>query len=167
MDQGQMRVDVNISVWDRRNLGICSPKVEVKNVAGARNVQEAIEYEFKRGANYLENKKRGNEVFFTSEARRYDAAEGKTVLMRIKSEDPDYRFFQDPDLPAYEITDERIEKGRKNLPELPYDGKKRITREFGLDIVDVKKIYQHPWSVDLFVELARQVDPELCFNWIY
>lgn len=27
------------------------------------------------------------------ETRRYDAAEGKTVLLRTKNEDPDYRFF--------------------------------------------------------------------------
>jgi len=27
------------------------------------------------------------------ETRRYDAAEGITVLLRSKDEDPDYRFF--------------------------------------------------------------------------
>lgn len=83
-----MRVDVNISVWHPTNDLIRSPRVEIKNVAGAKNVERCVEYELRRHAMLLES---GQNAQF--ETRRYDAAEGKTILLRSKTEDPDYRFF--------------------------------------------------------------------------
>ena len=65
-----------------------SNRVEIKNVSGAKNVERAVEYEYKRHVALLES---GKEVL--PETRRYDAAEGVTVLLRSKTEDPDYRFF--------------------------------------------------------------------------
>jgi aspartyl-tRNA(Asn)/glutamyl-tRNA(Gln) amidotransferase subunit B len=93
-EQGQIRCDVNISVWDTTS-DRQSTRVEVKNVAGAKNVERAVEFELKRHVNLLET---GQPM--QVETRRFDAAEFSTVLMRTKTEDPDYRFFQDPDLPA-------------------------------------------------------------------
>ena len=83
-----MRVDVNISVWSTTDKSIRSPRVEIKNVAGAKNVERAVEFEFKRAVTQLESK--SNVV---PETRRFDAAEGRTVLLRVKTEDPDYRFI--------------------------------------------------------------------------
>jgi Asp-tRNA(Asn)/Glu-tRNA(Gln) amidotransferase B subunit len=37
------------------------------------------------------------------ETRRYDAENDKTLPIRMKEEDPDYRFFLDPDLPAFRV----------------------------------------------------------------
>ena len=39
----------------------------------------------------------GKEV--EAETRRFDADTGVTKTLRKKDEEPDYRFFQDPDLP--------------------------------------------------------------------
>lgn len=85
IDLGQMRVDVNVSIQGEKEK---SERVEVKNVAGAINVQRAVDYEYKRHIAMLES---GRKVL--PETRRYDAAEGITVLLRSKDEDPDYRFF--------------------------------------------------------------------------
>jgi len=49
-----MRVDVNISVWSVEG-DRCSPRVEIKNVAGAKNVERAVEYEFKRHIALMES----------------------------------------------------------------------------------------------------------------
>jgi len=62
--------------------------VEVKNVLGAKNVERAIEYEYQRHKSVYES---GREV--DKETRRFDAPNGKTISMRGKEEDPDYRFF--------------------------------------------------------------------------
>lgn len=80
-----MRVDVNISVHGEKAAGC---RVEVKNVAGTKNVERAVEYEFRRHVALLES---GS--FPKPETRRYDAASGTTHSLRDKSEDPDYRFF--------------------------------------------------------------------------
>ena len=80
-----MRVDVNISI---QGDVIASERVEIKNVSGAKNVERAVEYEYRRHVALLES---GQKV--QPETRRYDAAEGITVLLRKKDEEPDYRFF--------------------------------------------------------------------------
>ena len=85
IEQGQMRVDVNISIQGDVNF---SERVEIKNVSGAKNVERAVEYEYRRHVAMLES---GQKVL--PETRRYDAADGVTVLLRSKNEEPDYRFF--------------------------------------------------------------------------
>jgi aspartyl-tRNA(Asn)/glutamyl-tRNA(Gln) amidotransferase subunit B len=52
---GQLRCDVNISVWHPDNNQIRSPRVEIKNVAGAKNVERCVEYELRRHALLLES----------------------------------------------------------------------------------------------------------------
>ena len=80
-----MRVDVNISV---RGAGKQGCRVEVKNVAGAKNVERALEFEYLRHIDLLS---KGEEPL--PETRRYDADVDKTVRLRLKDEEPDYRFF--------------------------------------------------------------------------
>ena len=40
----------------------------------------------------------------TKETRRYDAMNDKTISLRSKEEDIDYRFLVDPDLPRFIIS---------------------------------------------------------------
>jgi Asp-tRNA(Asn)/Glu-tRNA(Gln) amidotransferase B subunit len=47
-----MRVDVNISIQDDIKH---SQRVEVKNVSGAKNVERAVEFEYKRHVALLES----------------------------------------------------------------------------------------------------------------
>jgi aspartyl-tRNA(Asn)/glutamyl-tRNA(Gln) amidotransferase subunit B len=54
IDQGQLRVDVNVSVEGEK---MKSQRVEVKNVAGAKNVERAVEYEFRRHVQMLKDGK--------------------------------------------------------------------------------------------------------------
>ena len=91
-----MRVDVNVSVMHKD--GTFSERVEVKNVAGAKNVERAVEHEFLRHINMIKEGKMPH-----METRRYDAENDKTLPIRMKEEDPDYRFFLDPDLPAFRV----------------------------------------------------------------
>ena len=50
IDQGQLRVDVNVSVHGEKNH---SDRVEIKNVAGAKNVERAVEFEYRRHIDLL------------------------------------------------------------------------------------------------------------------
>ena len=102
IENGQLRVDVNISVQGEHSE---SPRVEIKNVAGAKNVERVVEYEYRR---HLELLKRGEVPL--PETRRYEADYDRTVTLRIKDEAPDYRFYQDPDLPSITVSNERITK---------------------------------------------------------
>ena len=85
IDQGQLRVDVNVSVIGEK---VKSDRVEIKNVAGAKNVEKAVEYEFRRHVELLKDGK-----FPDAETRRFDADLGITSTLRRKEQEPDYRFF--------------------------------------------------------------------------
>lgn len=52
IEQGQMRVDVNISI---QGDVVSSERVEIKNVSGAKNVERAVEYEYRRHVATLES----------------------------------------------------------------------------------------------------------------
>lgn len=109
---------MNVSVHSDKVSG---NRVEIKNVAGAKNVERAVEYEYRRHIALLSEGK-----IPEFETRRYDAEKDITHTLRKKEDEPDYRFFQDPDLPAFQISNARISKAHKELKEVPYDVKKRF-----------------------------------------
>lgn len=56
--------------------------------------------------------------------------------MRSKEDAHDYRYFPDPDLKPLILTQERIEKIRTTMPELPDDKKSRFINDYGLSPYD-------------------------------
>ena len=47
--------------------------------------------------------------------------------IRLKEEEPDYRYFQDPDLPQITVSNERISAMYGILGEVPFEVKRRFT----------------------------------------
>lgn len=110
--KGQIRCDVNVNLMDD-NGNYITPKVEIKNVNSLANVKLAILYEEKRQLESLKN----NEPLY-QETRRFDETSGTTVHMRSKADAIDYKYFVEPNIPPYEITDEFVENIRKTIPVL-------------------------------------------------
>jgi aspartyl-tRNA(Asn)/glutamyl-tRNA(Gln) amidotransferase subunit B len=154
-----MRVDVNVSVSSDT---IGGNRVEIKNVAGARNVERAVEYEYRRHIGLLSQGK-----IPEFETRRYDAEKDITHSLRRKEEEPDYRFFQDPDLPAFEITPAMISSMQRSMVELPFDVKKRFCQEFQLEVSETKVIFRSSWAVELFNHLVCDIklNAKLVYKW--
>jgi Asp-tRNA(Asn)/Glu-tRNA(Gln) amidotransferase B subunit len=69
-------------------------------------------------------------------------------------EEPDYRFFQDPDLPQISVSNERISAMYGILGEVPFEVKRRFTNQFGMDVSDVKNVFRNPWSIEFFTRLV-------------
>lgn len=70
-----MRVDLSLSVHDTNTL-MRTPIIEIKDVSQrARNVQRAVEYEYRRLVAILET---GNNTYY--QTRKFDAQSGKTYL---------------------------------------------------------------------------------------
>lgn len=110
--KGQIRCDVNVNLMDD-NGNYITPKVEIKNVNSLANVKLAILYEEKRQLESLKN----NEPLY-QETRRFDETSGTTIHMRSKADAIDYKYFVEPNIPPYEITDDFIENIRKTIPVL-------------------------------------------------
>lgn len=127
MEKGQMRCEVNISLYPEGADRLSGTKVEIKNINSFRSVERSIEYEIERQTEVLE---RGEKL--VQETRGWDENKNITVSQRKKESAHDYRYFPEPDIPPFEFTSEYVEKLRLTLPELPDAKLKRFVLEYGL-----------------------------------
>ena len=113
MEEGSLRCDANVSVRraGEKELGV---KVEIKNINSIRNVKRAIESEVIRMAGLRDH----NEII-VQQTRSFNAENGTTFSMRSKEEANDYRYFPDPDLPPFEVTEELLRSINETIPALP------------------------------------------------
>lgn len=124
MEKGEMRVEANISISETETFGT---KVEVKNLNSFKSVGDAIAFELKRHEEVLA---RGEKI--VQETRGWDENAGKTFSQRKKESANDYRYFPDPDLPKVKISEmPEFHDLKKTLPELPWERRERLTKEFG------------------------------------
>lgn len=132
MEKGQMRCEVNISLYPEGADRLSGTKVEVKNINSFRSVERAIEYEIVRQSALLDE---GGTV--VQETRGWDENKNATVSQRKKESAHDYRYFPEPDIPPFEFDDAYVEHLRGTLPELPQAKRKRFLAEFGLPEKDI------------------------------
>jgi aspartyl-tRNA(Asn)/glutamyl-tRNA(Gln) amidotransferase subunit B len=125
MERGNLRADANVSV--RRTGEPLGPRVEVKNINSIKFLGQAIDFESERQICLNE---KGRAVI--QETRLYDSCAGETRSMRTKENSDDYRYFPDPDLKPLVLSVERIERNRRELPELPDEKKARFIRDYGI-----------------------------------
>lgn len=132
MEQGSLRVDVNISVMPE-NSKILGTRAEIKNLNSIRSITRAIEYEIKRQSEIIN---KGKSVI--RETRRFDENTGTTFSMRTKESLDDYRYFPEPDIPPIYISDDEINELKCTIPELPHRRFLRYTKGFGLSESDAE-----------------------------
>jgi aspartyl-tRNA(Asn)/glutamyl-tRNA(Gln) amidotransferase subunit B len=149
MDQGSLRVDVNISLmpYGSDKFGT---RAELKNINSIKSIGRAIEYEIKRQSEILDN---GGEV--VQETRRYNENHDDTKSLRSKEEAHDYRYFPEPDIPPVLFTDEEIDKIRQSMPEMPQERFKRYTKEYGLPDEDADLIISVKEFSDFYDEAVK------------
>jgi aspartyl-tRNA(Asn)/glutamyl-tRNA(Gln) amidotransferase subunit B len=134
MEQGSLRCDVNISVRKKGDEKL-GTKVEIKNLNSIRFIKKAIENESRRliglhqkGEKILQQTRGLNEDDFT------------TYAIRTKEDEDDYRYFPEPDLPPFFITDEMIEAIRLQLPASPEEIKNELIQKYQLKEYDALQL---------------------------
>lgn len=150
MEEGSMRCDANVSVRIKGDKAL-GTKVEVKNLNSIRNVKRAIEFESKR---LIELHATGQHI--QQETRSFDAGDGTTFSLRSKEEANDYRYFADPDLPPFEVTEEFLETIKASLPPLPEQLVAKYTQQLALPEYDARVICDDKETVDYFEELLKE-----------
>jgi aspartyl-tRNA(Asn)/glutamyl-tRNA(Gln) amidotransferase subunit B len=163
MESGSMRVDANVSV--RRIGQPLGTRCEIKNVNSIKNIVKAIEYEALRQIEMLENG-----IPIDQETRLFDADKGITKTMRSKEDAQDYRYFPDPDLLPVIVTDELIQKLRKEIPELPDQKMHRYVNDMGITSYNASVIVSEEVNTKFFEEaisLAKdtKIEPNTIANW--
>ena len=161
MEEGSMRCDANISVRlkGENNLGT---KVEVKNLNSIRNVKRAIDYEINRLIDLAEN---GQQII--QQTRSFDASSGTTFSLRSKEEANDYRYFPEPDLTPFFITNEKIAAIKKSLPDLPATLEKKFISEYSLPLADAKVLSDERETAIFFQNIINYTaNYKAAANWI-
>jgi aspartyl-tRNA(Asn)/glutamyl-tRNA(Gln) amidotransferase subunit B len=89
------------------------------------------------------------------ETRGFDPDTETTFSIRTKEDANDYRYFTDPDLPAFVLTESFQQKIRASLPELPKERKERLVRQYQIHENDAARIAaDNEWT--LFFERAAE-----------
>lgn len=162
MQEGSFRCDANISVRPKGQKEF-GTRAEIKNVNSFRYVEKAINYEVARQITLIEG---GGEV--VQETRLYDAVKNETRSMRSKEEANDYRYFPDPDLLPLVVDDERIEKIRLQLPELPQEKQQRFKEQYKLNDYDANQMVSSKAMAHYFETCVAdsEAPAKLVTNWI-
>ena len=163
MEKGHLRCDANVSV--RKNTeDALGKRVEIKNLNSFKAVKAAIEYEVKRQSQELE---KGENL--VQETRLWDDARQKTFSMRSKEEAHDYRYFPEPDLVPFSVSEEEIQKEIEAFSklELPRQKKARFVTQYGLSDYDAKLLID---NIDVAVFFEATVTllnhPKAIAHWI-
>ena len=162
MQEGSVRCDVNVSVRPKGATEF-GTRCEMKNVNSFGAVYRAIVYESERQMEVLAS---GGTV--QQETRRWDDAKNKSIVMRSKEDAQDYRYFPDPDLLTFVVSDEKIAALKASLPELPTAKTLRYVKDFGLQKVDAQLLSVNKARADFFdscVALGR-CEAKTVANWI-
>ncbi len=161
--KGQIRADVNVSIMDKDSNEL-GTKVEVKNVNSFDAIRKTIEYEIKRQSELKENGKYDEVV---QETRRWDDEKEKTIHMRSKEDAIDYKYFTDPNIPRFRLSDELINEVKSQIPQLAHERKEKYIKEYNLSEYDAKVLVKDKKISDYFEEcLKLGCEAKSACNWI-
>ena len=161
MEEGSLRCDANVSIRRKGDTKL-GPKSEVKNMNSFKNVQRAILYEWQRQCDLLE---KGEPIL--QETRNFDTETGKTTAMRLKETLNDYRYFPDPDLPPFVVSESYIAAVKKSMPLLPEFLFDLFTQKYGLSEYDAQVLTDEKETALYFQKLCQQTKHyKVLANWI-
>jgi aspartyl-tRNA(Asn)/glutamyl-tRNA(Gln) amidotransferase subunit B len=159
MQEGSLRVDVNVSV--RHPGDELGTRCEIKNLNSLRFLKQAVEYEARRQIEIIEE---GGTI--DQETRLFDTGRGETRPMRSKEDAHDYRYFPDPDLLPLDLDAAFIEEMKLTLPELPDQRKHRFIHDYDLSPYDAGVLVADRETAEYFESAASGRDAKQASNWI-
>ena len=161
MEEGSMRCDANISIRLKGETKL-GTRVEVKNLNSIRNVKKAIEIEVAR---LIEITEAGNKII--QETRSFDADNNTTFSLRSKEEADDYRYFPEPDLTPFFITDEFLQQIKESIPALPETLEKKYQEVLNLTPYDADVICSDKETVNYFEAIIKHTtNYKAAANWL-
>ncbi len=161
MEEGSLRVDVNISIRPRGDTTL-GTKTEVKNLNSFSSAERAVEVEFARQKALLES---GGRV--EQQTLLYDEKRNEVRAARSKEGSHDYRYFPEPDLPPLVLSSGFIAAQRDRLPELPAAKRARFASQYGLGKDDVEQLVSDRELAAQYEILVQQSgDARRAANWM-
>lgn len=166
--KGQIRCDINISIMDEEldetNPDNYGTRVEIKNVNSFSSARDAINYEINR---QIELKETGKYDEMEQQTRRFDETSATTIYMRGKADAIDYKYFVEPNIPKFKLSNIWVEEIRNSIPPLASTRKEKYINEYGLSSRDAKIIVKEKALADYFEETINLgAKPQSVANWL-
>ncbi len=162
MEDGSMRVDVNISL---RPFGVdwYNNKVEIKNINSLNNVKKAINFEIKRQTKLLLTNNIVNQ-----ETRRFNDINGETEFMREKSNAVDYRYITEPNIINLKLDDDYVSKIIKESNKSPEEISIFLKEKLQFDQEKIDLLLDNYDLYNLFTKINDNFKNEsiTIYNWL-
>ena len=161
MEEGSLRVDVNISTRPRGSHTL-GTRTEIKNLNTISGVERSIDIEFARQCAVLAA---GGSV--EQRTMLWDGVRNEVRPAREKEGSHDYRYFPEPDLPPLVLDPTWIDAQRAALPELPDAKRARFASLYGLTAVEIDALTATVALADRFEAMAAAGgDAKRAANWL-
>ena len=156
LEKGEMRIEANVSVTTdpERRPENYNQVAEIKNLNSFKIVGAAIDYEIKRQTALYE----AGETMI-KQTRGWDENKQQTFFQRAKETSDDYRYFPDPDIPKFklsELSEFNKDTLQESLPELPWVKRERYI-QWGINPKAVEYFLNNPDFDSLFAETLNGV----------
>ena len=162
LEQGAMRVDVNVNWIDSDSKKKLTPRVELKNVNGIKIIEDAIEAE-------LERQKRTPSEELQEETRLFLPSCQETIFLRRKDFSALYRYLPEYDICPVPITDDLIDQVRSSMPKT----RQQLVKEWSTEHSQLKpeilvRLWSHSSLPSIFARLLQlnSLHPEFVLNWL-
>ncbi len=146
-----IKVDVNVNIPGK------TERVEIKNINSLESIGKAIDYELER------QMKEGGK---TKETRRFDEVKGKTMKMREKEGQADYRFISDPDLQEIVLDKDLVENIERRIPESPKKKLEKLVKKHKIDKKSAEVLAKNIDIVEFFEKVSEKVDSKFALPWV-
>jgi len=150
MEQGQLRLEANVSVRKVGDVDLPNYKVELKNINSFKYMIKAIEFEFKRQVKILES---GGAL--VQETRGWNENKNETFSQRIKETVDDYRYFPEPDIPPITLEQSYIDKLASCVENLPSVKREKLKNEYGLSEHEITVLISDLDLINYFNKLVN------------
>lgn len=142
-----IKVDANVSLEG-------GPRIEIKNISSARDVERALEYEILRLSKAYSE---GLEVY--RETRHWDSRRRITIPLRTKEYEEEYRYIPDPNLPPIDVSTLKEDVSSPTTPQNIFQELKGLgVRESYAYILSRDPRLHHVYS--RYMAAANEEDPD-------
>jgi len=149
-----IKSDANISLSGGK-------RVEVKNITGTKEIEQALNYEITRQRGVI---KRGGKILQST--RMWNPDTGVTKEMRTKETEEDYGYIFEPDLTKIDSLDGLARKLKRSLPELPDQKQAMFVKRFHLSGKMAESLVSDRDIAELFEFVAMKSNPKVAGTWI-
>ena len=154
LEKGQMRLEPTVNLLlEEEGREFFTPLVEIKNINSFRFLKRALEYEIERQFQEF-SRSRVQKTSGNKTTRGFDENKMTTFEQRHKEEAEEYRYFPEPDIPPFRISEKLMSnvKCQMSNVELPEAKEKRFLEEYDLNDAQVEILTEEKELANYFEE---------------